>query len=63
MRAKREKPEKRLAYDVKEVAEQLNCSRRTVYNLITDGTLASIKIGKLRRVPHAELMRLIAEAQ
>jgi excisionase family DNA binding protein len=49
----------RLAYDPNEVAAKLSCSRRHVYDMMADGTLASIKIGKLRRITHAELMRLV----
>jgi excisionase family DNA binding protein len=51
----------RLAYDLREVAERLSVSPRTVANMLADGTLASVKIRKTRRVPHAELVRLLAE--
>jgi excisionase family DNA binding protein len=53
--------EPRLAYTVDETAEQLSMSRRTVYNLIATGQIATVKINKLRRIPHAELMRIVEQ--
>jgi len=53
----------RLAYDPNEVAAKLSCSRRHVYDMIADGTLASVKIGRLRRIPHSELMRLVEQQE
>ena len=38
-----------------EAAEALQLSRTRVYELMAAGTLRSIKIGRLRRVPMAEL--------
>ncbi len=32
----------------------LNCSRPTLYKLLRDGTIRSLKIGKLRRIPVSE---------
>lgn len=41
-----------------EVAERLGCSRSKVYRMLEDGELASIRLGKLIRVPAAEVRRL-----
>jgi excisionase family DNA binding protein len=56
---KREKPPQRLAYKPAEAAEQINCSRRRIFELMADGTLASVKVGRLRLIPHTELLKLI----
>lgn len=40
-----------LLYTPEEAAQQLACSRRTVYELITSGDLESIKIRGARRIP------------
>jgi excisionase family DNA binding protein len=36
-------------------AERLDCGRTTIYALITSGDLASVKIGRLRRIPATAL--------
>lgn len=38
------------AYTVPEAAEQLSISRAKLYQLVADGTVASVKIGKNRRI-------------
>lgn len=38
----------------------LKCSRPTLYRLIAEGTIRSLKIGKLRRIPVSELEEFIA---
>jgi excisionase family DNA binding protein len=58
-REKRVNPVTRLAYDVDEAAALIDCSRRKLYSMIGDGTLPSVKIGKLRRIAHDDLMQLI----
>lgn len=40
-----------LVLTAEQAAEQLQVSRRTVYELIRTGELRSVKIGKLRRIP------------
>ena len=47
----------------KEAAEALRISRTAVYELIRDGRLRSMKIGKLRRVPIAALHAYVERAQ
>jgi excisionase family DNA binding protein len=44
---------------VPEVAAYLRCSRTTVYKLLAEGRLRSIKLGRLRRIPAGELARLV----
>lgn len=40
----------RLAYSPAEGAEQLGISRAKFYELITEGTIPSVKIGRSRRI-------------
>jgi excisionase family DNA binding protein len=42
---------------VNETAAALRCSTATVYRHVTDGQLASLRIGGLIRIPVAELDR------
>ncbi len=39
---------------IKQVSERLNMSRTKVYGLIAAGTIASIKVGRLVRIPRQE---------
>lgn len=41
----------RMVYTPEQAAEQLQVSRRKVYELLRTGELRSVKIGKLRRIP------------
>lgn len=43
-------------------AERLSVSRATVYELLAEGRIESIKIGRSRRIPESALMAFI-EAQ
>lgn len=45
-------------YKLKEVAEILHCSERTLYRWIKDGTLKAVKIGSQWRVSEEEVKRL-----
>lgn len=38
----------------------LKCSRPTLYRLLHDGTIRSLKVGKLRRIPVRELEEFVA---
>ena len=55
----------RVLLSVEEAAEQLSLSRTRLYALIKTGDIASIRVGRLRRVPADALLqftaRLIAE--
>jgi excisionase family DNA binding protein len=47
---------------VTEACDVLGISRPTLYALMNRGELKTLKIGKLRRVPSAEIDRLISVA-
>jgi excisionase family DNA binding protein len=46
-----------------QVRERLNLGRNTVYELLREGHLRSIRVGRLIRIPEAEIDRFIGEAQ
>ena len=46
---------------IPEAASYLNISRTTMYRLISDGTVKTVLVGQRKRVPLAEINRLIAE--
>lgn len=45
---------------VAEVAQHLNCDRNTVYALINDNKLRTIRLGRVIRVPESSLADFIA---
>lgn len=45
---------------VRAVADHLGCDAGTVYRLIADGKLRSIRVGRLLRVPSSALAAFIA---
>src|SRR4051812_40601280 len=51
----------RVAFSPAEVAAAFGCSRQHVANLIACGAIQSTKIGRSRRIPAAEVDRLLAE--
>ena len=44
---------------VEEAAERLSVGRTTAFNLVASGELASVKVGRLRRVPAQAVERYI----
>lgn len=50
----------RTAYTVEEAAQSLGCSRAHLYRAIAAGSLVSIKIGRLRRIPVQALEAFLA---
>jgi len=44
-----------------ELAERLSISRWTVYKMIGDGRIQSIKIGRLVRIPDSEVNRIVEQ--
>lgn len=52
----------KLMVTVAEAAEMLGVCRNRVYELIYSGQLASVKMGRSRRIAVAELHRFVAEA-
>lgn len=47
---------------VRAAAKILSLSRSTLYNLMDRGELAYVRIGRARRIPPAEIDRLIQDA-
>ena len=52
----------KMLFTVKETAEMLSVSRNRVYELIYAEQLASIKIGRSRRVSRASILRFVESA-
>ena len=52
----------KMLFTVKETAEMLSVSRNRVYELIYAEQLASIKIGRSRRVSRASIVRFVESA-
>jgi excisionase family DNA binding protein len=50
----------RVLLSVEEAAEQLSLSRTRLYELIKTGDIASVRVGRLRRVPADALLQFIA---
>jgi excisionase family DNA binding protein len=50
----------RLLHSVSETAELLAIGVSTVWKLIADGKLETVRIGRSRRIPHEALVRLAA---
>lgn len=48
---------------VDETAVRLACSRRSVYRLMAEGRLRSLKVGGLRRIRENEVERFMREAE
>lgn len=46
--------------DVKEAAARLKLGRTTIFELIKDGEIASVRIGRSRRIPAVELEAYVA---
>ncbi len=44
-----------------EFAERLSISRWTVYKMMGDGRIQSIKIGRLVRIPESEVLRIVEQ--
>lgn len=55
-----QQPIELLLITVKQAAEALQVSQRTIWNLIERGDLWSVKIANTRRVPLDEIRRLAA---
>lgn len=53
--------EGKLLLTVEEAADRLSVGRSHLYNLLTRGEIVSIKLGRSRRVPAAELERFVSD--
>lgn len=51
----------RLLLTVSEACDQLRLGRTTVYQLIRDGRLPSLRVGRSRRIPAAALEQFIEQ--
>jgi excisionase family DNA binding protein len=51
--------DQRLLYKVTEAAKLLSLSRSAVYMLLATGRLKSVRVGRARRIPAAELHRFV----
>lgn len=49
----------RVCFTVEEAAEMLGISRAHAYNLVSDGTIRSVKLGRSRRIPADALSELM----
>ena len=49
-----------LLLTVRQAARELGLSRSTIYSLISTGELASIKIGRSRRIPWEAVVAFVA---
>lgn len=54
---------KPLLYGIKDAAKRLGLGRSTIYNLMDDGTLDSVKIGNRRLIPSASIDALAGIAR
>lgn len=52
---------RRVAVSPGEAAQLLGCSRNHVYLLLKTGVLSSTKLGNLRRIPLAEVQRIVGQ--
>ena len=50
----------RILLSVEEAADQLSVSRTRLYALIKTGDIASVRVGRLRRIPADALLEFIA---
>lgn len=48
-----------VAYSPDQAAEQLGVGKSLLYELMASGEIQYIRIGRLRRIPHAELVRFV----
>lgn len=48
-----------LAYSVKHAARVVDVGERTMWQLVMDGVIESIKIGRSRRIPRAALVAYV----
>ena len=46
-------------YRVKEAAEMFAVTKQTVYNLISNGDITSVKIGRSSRIPESAIAKFI----
>lgn len=64
-RQERRHPERvdRLAYSVAEAAAEIGISRAKLYQLLDDGTIPSLKLGRRRLIRREALVTLLADLE
>ena len=53
----------KLLYTVAEASHLLSIRKTKIYELINSGDLASVKIGRARRIPHSGLLQFVEATQ
>uniref|UniRef100_UPI003F494135 helix-turn-helix domain-containing protein n=1 Tax=Paenarthrobacter nicotinovorans TaxID=29320 RepID=UPI003F494135 len=48
---------------VSDVAARIGVSKMTIYRMVRENTLGSLRIGKLIRIPEGEVSKLLAQAR
>ncbi len=61
MKTALEKVSKEKLLSPKELAERLSISRWTVYKMLEDGRIRSVKISRLVRIPESEVLRIVEQ--
>ena len=56
-------PSQKMAYTVVEAAKLLSLSRSQIYRVMDLGLLETIKVGRARRVTHAQLERFVRKLE
>jgi len=54
-------PANRVLLKPARAAQLLDCSRTTIYDLISRGAIRAVRVGGLLRIPHSEIERLANE--
>lgn len=49
------------AYTVEQAAEHIGVSRAMIYQMVRSGVLKSIRLGRRRFIPEAEMLRILTE--
>lgn len=62
-RRRRTHLDEQLAYGPMEFAQRLGVGRTTVYTMLSNGDLRSLKVGRRRLIPASELQRLLKAAR
>jgi excisionase family DNA binding protein len=55
--------EQQLLYRVPRAARLLDLGVSTIWKMISDGRLSTVKIGRSTRIPHSELVKLAGTSQ
>jgi len=61
MKTALEKVSKEKLLSPKELAERLSISRWTIYKMLEDGRIQSVKIGRLVRILDSEVLRIVEQ--